>query len=220
MPRLTGRPRFPRGAALPTALLACGLAIPALAGCEAGLNAPTLEYHPAAGGAQASADGVTVSNVFVLGPAIGQSLPAGSQAGLFLSISATDADTLRSVSARGTAASVKLTDGPVNVGPGGSANLTGPDPRIVLTGLSRPLAGGQTVALTLTFAAAGTITIEAPVEPHAYDYATFAQPPAAAPTPSATATASTARIAKKKHKKAGASASASASANASPSPTP
>lgn len=222
MPRLTRRPRSPRRA-LPTALLVCGLAIPALAGCEAGLNAPTLEFHPAAGGAQHSADGIMISNAFVLGPAIGQSLPAGGRAGVFLAIVSTNGDTLESVSATGAAASVTLTGGPVSVAPGEGADLVGPDPRIVLTDLSKPLMGGETVTLELTFANAGEIDVQAPVEPHAYDYATYAQPPAPAPTPSATATAiatGAAKVKKKAKASASATASASASATASPSPTP
>ena len=41
--------------------------VPALAGCEAGLNAPTLEFHPAAFGAYADKNGISISNAFVLG---------------------------------------------------------------------------------------------------------------------------------------------------------
>ena len=49
---------------------------PALAGCEAGFNAPTLEFHPAAFGAYAAKNGVSISNAFVLGPSpSGPALP-------------------------------------------------------------------------------------------------------------------------------------------------
>ena len=41
--------------------------VPALAGCEAGLNAPTLDFHPAAFGAYATTNGISISNAFVLG---------------------------------------------------------------------------------------------------------------------------------------------------------
>jgi copper(I)-binding protein len=225
VPRLTRRSISPRRA-LPTALLVCGLAIPALTGCEAGQNAPTLEFHPAAFGAGASGNGITINNAFVLGPAVGQSLPAGGRAGVFLAIASANAnsDTLESVSAPGYAASVKLTGGPVSVAGLGGTNLSGPAPRVVLTDLSASLRGGQTVTLVFTFANAGPITVNLPVEPHAYDYATYAQPPA--PSPSATASATTTGTTKSKKKKAKASAtaspsaSASASATASPSPTP
>ena len=55
---------------------------------------------------------------------------------------------------------------------------------MVLTGLTSPLGGGETVQLSFTFAEAGTITLGVPVEPHAYEYATYSPP--AIPTPSAT----------------------------------
>ena len=49
---------------------------PALAGCEAGYNAPTLEYHPAAFGAYASKNGVSIANAFVLAPYRNQGIGA------------------------------------------------------------------------------------------------------------------------------------------------
>ena len=45
---------------------ALAVLVPALAGCEAGLNAPTLEYHPAAFGGYAAHNGITIDNAFVL----------------------------------------------------------------------------------------------------------------------------------------------------------
>ena len=60
---------------------------PALAGCEAGFNAPTLEYHPAAFGAYASKNGVSIANAFVLGPSPSGPEVAGGRAGVFLAIS-------------------------------------------------------------------------------------------------------------------------------------
>ena len=60
---------------------------PALVGCEAGFNAPTLEYHPAAFGAYASKNGVSISNAFVLGPSPSGPEVAGGRAGVFLAIS-------------------------------------------------------------------------------------------------------------------------------------
>jgi hypothetical protein len=78
---------------------------------------------------------------------------------------------------------------------------------VVLNGLANPLQGGELVTLNLTFAEAGTIAMTVPVQPKAYEYATFS-PPA---TPSPTAT--------KKRAKANPSASASASGSASPGAT-
>jgi len=156
---------------------------PALAGCEAGYNAPTLEYHQAAFGAYASKNGVSISNAFVLGPSPSGPEVAGGRAGVFLAITSQDGDKLVSASAPGTATSVQILGGPVSVPAVGSADLTGPVPRVVLNGLANPLQGGELVKLNLTFAEAGTIAMTVPVQPKAYEYATFSPPatPSAAP---------------------------------------
>jgi copper(I)-binding protein len=177
---------------------------PALAGCEAGYNAPTLEYHQAAFGAYASKNGVSISNAFVLGPSPSGPEVAGGRAGVFLAITSQDGDKLVSASAPGTASSVQILGGPVSVPAVGSADLTGPVPRVVLNGLANPLQAGTLVKLNLTFAEAGTIAMTVPVQPKAYEYATFS-PPA---TPSPTAT----------KKKAKASPGATASPTATPTP--
>ncbi|MBV9094246.1 MAG: copper chaperone PCu(A)C [Streptosporangiaceae bacterium] len=155
---------------------------PALAGCEAGFNAPTQEYHPAAFGNYASPSHLSIQNAFVLGPAPGAVLPAGGQAGAFLALYAADGDRLESVTAPGAAASVRLVGGPVTLAPQTLVTLTGPAPRIVLTGLTRPLTGGQSIALVLDFANAGAVALQVPVMPHAYEYATYS-PPRLPPAP-------------------------------------
>ena len=157
---------------------------PALAGCEAGYNAPTLEYHQAAFGAYASKNGVSIANAFVLGPPLSGPEVAGGRAGVFLAITSQDGDKLVSASAPGTATSVQILGGPVSVPAVGSADLTGPVPRVVMTGLANPLQGGELVKLNLTFAEAGTIAMTVPVQPKAYEYATFSPP--ATPSPAAT----------------------------------
>ena len=155
--------------------------VPALAGCEAGLNAPTLEFHPAAFGAYASKNGVSISNAFVLGPSLNGPAVAGGRAGVFLSITAENGDKLVSVSAPGTATAGRIAGGSVNLPPAAPVDLTGPVPQVVLTGLANPLQGGETVTLNLTFATAGTVTMAVPVEPQAYEYATFSPPPSPSP---------------------------------------
>ena len=157
---------------------------PALAGCEAGYNAPTLEYHQAAFGAYASKNGVSISNAFVLGPSPSGPEVAGGRAGVFLAITSQDGDKLVSASAPDTATSVQILGGPVSVPAVGSADLTGPVPRVVLNGLASPLQGGTLVKLNLTFAEAGTIAMTVPVQPKAYEYATLSPP--ATPSPAAT----------------------------------
>jgi copper(I)-binding protein len=177
---------------------------PALVGCEAGFNAPTLEFHPAAFGAYASKNGVSISNAFVLGPPLNGPAVAGGRAGAFFAIAARHGDKLVSVSAPGAASAVHIIGGPVRVPAAALVTLTGPVPRVVLTGLANPLEGGDMVTLNLTFAVAGTIRVTAPVEPMAYEYATFSPPPT--PSPAAP------------KKKAKAKANPSASPTATPSP--
>ena len=170
---------------------AVAVLVPALAGCEAGANAPTLTFHPASFGTSTTVNGVTIDNAFVLGPALGSTLPAGGQAGVFLSLEARNSDQLTSVAAS-AASSAQLVSGPVTLAPYSVVNLSGPQPQIVLNGLTSPLSGGQTVTLVLDFATAGLISIQVPVEPAAWDYATYSAPssPAPSPTPSATLPAS------------------------------
>ena len=180
--------------------------VPALAGCEAGLNAPTLEFHPAAFGAYADKNGISISNAFVLGPPLNGPAVAGGRVGVFLSASSLHGDRLVSVSAPGTAVAGRITGGSVNLPPAAPVDLTGPVPKVVLTGLANPLQGGETVTLNLGFAKAGTVTLAVPVEPQAYEYSTFSPPPTPSPSPA--------------KKKANPSASASASASRSATPTP
>ena len=161
---------------------ALAVLVPALAGCEAGYNAPTLEYHPAAFGAYAMKNGVSISNAFVLGPPLNGPAVAGGRAGVFLSITAQDGDKLVSASAPGTASAVQIAGGSVRVPPAVPVDLTGPVPQMVLAGLANPLQGGELVKLNLTFAEAGTIAMTVPVQPKAYEYATYSPPPSPSPT--------------------------------------
>ena len=134
---------------------AIAILVPALAGCEAGLDAPTLEYHPASFGVSTTVNGIDIDNLFVLGPSLDSTLPAGGQAGAFLALEADSDDQLTSASAPGTASSVQLLTGPVTLNQDSPVDLSGPPPVIVLNGLTNPLSGGETVKLTLIFANAG-----------------------------------------------------------------
>jgi copper(I)-binding protein len=196
---------------------AIAVLVPALAGCEAGYNAPTLEFHPASSGVSVIQNGITLDNVFVLGAPLGSALPPGGRAGVFLAIQAQNGDRLVAVSAPGAASSVKLSGGPINLPAQTLVDLGGPVPEMVLTGLLSPLSGGQTVQLTLVFAVAGAFTLTVPVFPHAYDYATYSPPPIPRPTPAAKPRTQASGSASAS---ASASGSASASASASPSATP
>ena len=163
--------------------------VPALAGCEAGLNAPTLEYHPAAFGGYAAHNGITIDNAFVLGSSTGVAVPRAS---VFFSVTSHDGDRLVSISAPGTAPLVRITGGAVNLPADTPVDLTGPEPMVVLTGLSSPLMAGSAITMTFSFARAGTITMQVPVEAHAGEYSTFSPPPSIpVPTPKASASPTT-----------------------------
>jgi copper(I)-binding protein len=158
---------------------ALALLVPAIAGCEAGYNAPTLEFHQASSGAHAEVNGITITNLFVLGAPAGATLPAGSSASVFLSLfnRGKGDDTLVSVSAPGYAKSVQLTGGTVSLPAYSPVNLTGPHPTVVLSGLTRPLSAGGAIALTLNFQHAGTVGLMVPVQPQSFYYSTLSPPP-------------------------------------------
>jgi copper(I)-binding protein len=200
---------------------ALAILVPALAGCEAGYNAPTLEFHQASVGVSTIVNGINIDNVFVLGPVPGSTLPAGGQAGLFMSLEAENGDQLTSISAPGAASSVQLGNGPIILSPNFLVDLSGPAPLLTLDGLTNPLSGGETVQLVLHFATAGAVTLMVPVEPAAYEFATYSPPPT--PTASASLSVSLSRHkhkAKKARAQAQAGASADPTASASPSVTP
>jgi copper(I)-binding protein len=180
------RSTLPRRLVLGTA----AVLIPLLAGCEAGNNAPTLQFHYPTDAAGTVVGKLSIRNVFVLGAPLGSSLRKGQSASLFLAMVNTGApDRLLSVSAPGSAASVTLPAGGVpviNLHP--VFLLSGPKPQAVLVNLTRPLTSGSTIRLQLTFQKAGLVTIMAPVLPRAAHYATFAPPQSTATTPTATVT--------------------------------
>ena len=124
---------------------ALAILVPALAGCEAGFNAPTLEFHQASFGVSTIVDGINIDNVFVLGPAPGSTLQAGGQASLFMALQSSNSDQLTSISAPGAASSVQLGNGPITLSPNTLVDLSGPAPLLALDGLTNPLSGGETV---------------------------------------------------------------------------
>lgn len=168
------------------------LAVPAIAGCEAGNNAPTLQFHPASSGAHAQFNGITITNAFVLGAPSGASLPAGGSASLFVGLynGGSAEDTLQSVSARNHAASVTIKGGSVTIPASGAANLTGPEPSVVLTNLTQPLSSGTDIPVTFDFAHAGAVTLNVPVEAQSDYYSTYSPPAGAAASAAASAPAS------------------------------
>lgn len=172
--------------ARPLLIGALALLIPAAtAGCEAGFDAPTLEFHQASAGAHAVVNGITISNVFVLGAPTGSALPTGSSAGVFLSLfnGGTNSDSLVSMTAPGSASGVHLSGGAVSLPANSQVNLTGPQPSVVLSPLTRTIDGGEDITVTLTFAHAGSVQLQVPVQPQSFYYSTYSTAPTPAPTP-------------------------------------
>lgn len=190
---------------------ALAILVPALAGCEAGYNAPTLTFHPASYGVSTIVDGISIDNVFVLGPAPGATLQPGEQAGLFMSLDAPNGDKLTGIKAPHNASSVQLGNGPITLSPNTLVSLSGPSPLLTLDGLTKALSGGDTVDLQLTFANAGQVNLTVPVEPAAYEFATYS--PAPTPTPTASLSVS---LSGHKHKAKKAKATVSASPAGAP----
>ncbi len=159
--------------------------IPMIAGCEAGSNAPTLQWHQPTNGTFRRIGDITISNAFVLGAPIGAVLQPSQNAGLFLGIVNTGTpDTLLSISAPGVAQSVRLPGAQIVLASQHAVLLTGPQPSLVLEDLLRPLAGGSVIKLRLNFAIAGRVIIKVPVMPRAQFYTTLSPAPApTTPTP-------------------------------------
>ena len=172
-------------------IAAAAALVPLIAGCEAGTNAPTLNWHQPTDGTHAQISrNITVNNAFVLGAPIGAVLKQGHNAALFLAIVNTGSrDRLIAIRAPGVAKSVQLPPGGVRLRSLSRVLLSGPQPAVVLTDLNQPLTGGSVVRITLIFARAGAYTMEVPVMPMASSYTTFSPAPApssASPSPSAT----------------------------------
>jgi copper(I)-binding protein len=166
--------------------------VPVLAGCEAGSNAPVLHWHPPTNGASATihegGGEIAIRNAFILGAPVNATLPAGSSAGLFVGLVNTGPrDRLVSISAPSAATSVTLPKGGVALEQDQSALLTGPEPRLILTGLTRSLAGGTYIKVLLTFQKAGSVSLDVPVLSRSDSFATFSPAPTVSPTPTASA---------------------------------
>jgi len=186
--------------------------LPAVAACEAGNNAPTMEFHQQSAGVDTKVQGIEIRNAFVLGAANGLSIAAGRSAGLFLALYNDGDGTDQLLSATSSAAkSVTLPAGGIKLGSAQAVYLTGPKPEIILTGLTHALAGGDTISVTLDFANAGKITMTLPVLARVDDYGTFLQPPSPSPAPSSPSPSSSA---------SGKSGTPTGNSGATPSATP
>lgn len=205
--------RSSRGAALPRRMLIVAVAalIPALAGCEAGSNAPTLSWHQPTAGAGTVIGDIAISNVFILGAPLPGTLAAGSSAGLFFALTNSGRpDKLVSITAPGWVKSITLPGGHLTLASQQAVLLEGPNPKAVLDDLSRPLPGGSFIRVTMNFQNAGSVRLDVPVLPQSQYYSTFSPAPTPSPTPTT-----------KRHPGSPApTTSVTPAASASPSPSP
>ena len=191
-------------------VLAIAALIPVLAGCEAGNNAPTQQWHQPTEGAGTQVGQIAIRNVFVLGAPVTSQLNAGQSASLFFAVvNSGTPDRLLSLSAPGAAKSVTLPGGSVSLATNRGVFLTGPAPQVILNDLTRPLPGSGYIHLVMTFQNAGTVTLLVPVVARGSYYATLLPP---SPSPTAT---------RRKHPaSASPTPSGAATPSASPTPTP
>ncbi len=165
-------------------LIAAAIAalIPVLAGCQAGNNAPTTQWHQPTAGAGIQLGDIAIRNVFVLGAPLGQVLRAGQAAPVYFAVvNGTSPDRLLSISAPGAANSVTLPGGTIRLADTPAVFLTGPAPKVILNRLTRPLTGSAFVRLIMTFQNAGSVSLFAPVIPRADYYATLLPAPTVTP---------------------------------------
>ena len=170
-------------------LVSAAAVLPVLAGCEAGNNAPTLQFHPPTDAATADAGSIAIRNVFVLGAPLGSNLSPGQSASLFFALVNTGTkDRLLSITAPGSAASVRLPAGGVLVSTNQQVLLTGPTPTAYLVDLTRPLISGSDVTVVMHFLRAGSVTVQVPIFARAAHLVTYAPPPTPTVTPTPTPT--------------------------------
>lgn len=153
--------RLPRRVLVPVvAVMAAALA---LSGCAAGQIAQTANQVAAIDGANGTVGQLGVRNALLATPT-GSDYAKGADAPLQLWVSnaGLQTDTLSSVSTP-AAASVQIS-GTATV-PGNSLkDFTGSTVKFTLKGLTSKITYGQSIPVTFTFASAGTLTINVPVE--------------------------------------------------------
>ena len=156
----------------PSRLLLPGVAAAALAlsGCAAGQIAQTADQVAAIDGANADAGEIGIRNVLLAEPTETNGYAAGTDARVLLIVSniGLNADTLTAVSSSvAESATIEGTAG------GGTAEVpaqtlvdmsTEEGAQISLDGLTRDVFFGESIPVTFTFAQAGSMTVNVPVE--------------------------------------------------------
>lgn len=147
-------------------------------GCAAGGAAePTARSD----GDNATVNGVQLRNIFILGPPPGQAARSGGAVPLYMWVlnESGHPDRLVSAAAVGTARSLRIPGGAIDLPVGELVHPQSRAQRLVLRGLLHPLRAGEAVRVTFEFERAGAIDVTVPVMPYANFYTTY---PAAPPT--------------------------------------
>jgi copper(I)-binding protein len=162
-----------------------------VAGCAAGAQPQSAKPTQLTEGANFSQGGIDARNMFLLGPAPGETLEKGATVpvyGSLISDNATE-DALTGVSAPTFAAAGAVKNGALALPPQQLVSLGRTTPSVILRGVGVPLAGGETVKVTFTFRNAGAITVNVPVVTKQGEFSTypaFTEAPAS-PTPTTSA---------------------------------
>ena len=156
--------RVPRRVLVPTALGLVMVASLTLSGCAAGKYSQTADQVAAIDGANATVGDIAVLNVR-LAPTEGEGYPAGSDARLLLWISndGLETDTLSGVSTP-AAESVQISGDPTLLGQTLTDFGTEAGNRLTVTGFLEDLYYGVSIPVTFSFANAGTVTVNVPIE--------------------------------------------------------
>ena len=156
--------RRPRRTLVPTSLALLAAASLALGGCAAGQYSQTANQVAAIDGANGTVGDLTVLNAR-LAPTDKEDYPAGSNARLLLWISndSLTPDTLSGVSTS-AAKSVKITGDATVPGQSLADFATDQGTKVIITGFTQDQFYGQSIPVTFSFANAGTLSLNIPIE--------------------------------------------------------
>lgn len=147
--------------------VACAVAAAlTLSGCAAGQISQTADQVAAIDGANGDAGSIGVRNALLATPDNPSGLDKGADARLLVYVSndGTAGDTLASVSS--PAASTVEISGTAAVPAQALSDFAGQDSKVTITlkNLTQKIGFGESVPVTFTFATAGTITVNVPIE--------------------------------------------------------
>ncbi len=161
---MTRTARLPRRVLAPAGLALFAAMTLAVSGCAAGQYSQTADQVAAIDGANGTVGDIAVLNAR-LAPTVRENYPAGSNARVLLYISNAGftADTLEGVSTS-AATSVKIT-GDATLPPQTLADFAGETgTEVTLTGLVQEQPYGVSIPMTFSFANAGTIDLNVPIQ--------------------------------------------------------